>query len=73
MNYKRFLNREMLAGEFRHYANKGYSFQQVWSCINRDYNIQAFARPDTIKRLEYNYNTLLFMVEERKNKYGRAV
>jgi len=65
------LDREKLAAEMRHAAQKGIPFTRLMDNLIRDYKLKN-VDDELRKRLQYNYNTLLFIVEERKNRYGRC-
>jgi hypothetical protein len=65
------IDREILAGEMRHAAQIGLPFSRVWDNLQRDYHIQNVDKV-MLDQLKQNYNTLLFIVEERKNRYGNV-
>lgn len=63
------INREILAEEMRLAARRGIPFSRVWENLQRDYHVQN-VNPAMLDRIKCNYNTLLFICEERKNRYG---
>ena len=62
--------RETLSAEMRLAAKKRLSFKSFVNGLRMDYNIQPIE--DKLKELEYHYNTLLFMVEERKSRFNQC-
>ena len=68
---KQCITREILAEEMRYNAQKRIPFSKVWDNLRRDYHIKVVT-PVQLDQLRQHYNTLLFICEERKNRYGIA-
>lgn len=68
---KQWINKDILSEEMRLAAQKRIPFKRVWENLQRDYNIQMIT-PVQLDQIRQHYNTLLFICEERKNRYGIA-
>lgn len=72
-NMKRILiSRETLSQEMLHAANKRLSFKAFIYRLRNDYITQPLENPESLKQLEYYYNTALFMAEEKRNRYSKV-
>ena len=69
---KRVIDRPTMGAEMAYAAQRNYPFHKLLNNLRRDYNIQPYDNSKCIKMLESNYNTLLFIVGERKQRYNNV-
>jgi hypothetical protein len=69
---RKMIDRETLGAEMRHAAQRRYSFNKLLSILRTDYITTDIEHPEVLDKLEGVYNTLLFMVDERRVRYNKV-
>lgn len=65
------IDRISLANALRFYAQKRKDFKAVLRLIQYDYDMSYYLRDSSVlKRLEYNYEFLRSIEEEKRNRYA---
>jgi hypothetical protein len=70
MYFRRLITKELLREEMHLASKKNISFKSFLNALKNDYILTPVENPEFLKALECHYDTLLFMVHERKNRYS---